>query len=395
LLAGKNWAIIPSTRSYLINFQLSTDFTGSTVLHKLQVKIPAVEAQSYTISIGSGTLAALWDKLESEFAGLRKFVVTDSNLQAAGHLETLTHGKDVSTYVIDPSGEKSKNIDTVVAIIEKMEKEFFGRDSVIVALGGGTVGDIAGFCAAIYKRGVKVVQIPTTTVAQADSSVGGKTGVDSTVSKNAFGAFWQPAAVYIDVETLLTLDDMQYRAGLVESVKHALIADKEYFDFLVNNMPAILARDDKVLQEIAYKNCSIKAEVVAEDPTEQNMRRILNYGHTIGHAVESASGFALLHGQAVAIGIAGAGIIENKLGIGGGHGERIGNLLAELGMDLKIPAGIDKKQLIDLLKRDKKSVNKWPKFVLLEDLGKALCRDGQWAHNVGKDLVEETLDELY
>jgi 3-dehydroquinate synthase len=364
-------------------------------LRQLQVKIPAVNPQCYTISIGSGTLAALWDKLESEFAGLRKFVVTDSNLQAAGHLETLTHGKDVSTYVIDPSGEKSKNIDTVVAIIEKMEKEFFGRDSVIIALGGGTVGDIAGFCAAIYKRGVKVVQIPTTTVAQADSSVGGKTGVDSTVSKNAFGAFWQPASVYIDVETLLTLDDMQYRAGLVESVKHALIADKEYFDFLVNNMPAILARDDKVLQEIAYKNCSIKAEVVAEDPTEQNMRRILNYGHTIGHAVESASGFALLHGQAVAIGIAGAGIIENKLGIGGGHGKRIGNLLAELGMDLKIPAGIDKKQLIDLLKRDKKSVNKQPKFVLLEDLGKALCRDGQWAHNVGKDLVEETLDELY
>ena len=364
-------------------------------MRKVKVTIPAVEESCYTISIGSGFLDSLWAELEAKYSGLRKFVVTDSNLVAAGHLDALVGDGGSGVYVIDPAGEESKHIDTVVSIIEKMEKEFFGRDSLIVALGGGTVGDIAGFCAAIFKRGIKVVQIPTTTVAQADSSVGGKTGVDSSVSKNAFGSFWQPDGVYIDVDTLGTLDDRQYRAGLVEGIKHALIADKGYFEFLESNMGAILKRETSVLEEIAYKNCTIKAAVVAEDPTEQNMRRILNYGHTIGHAVESGSNFELLHGEAVAIGIIGASIIEEKLGIGGGHGGRTGKLLGELGLNLKIPAGIDKKTLINLLKRDKKSVNKWPKFVLLEDLGKALCRDGQWAHSVERELVDETLDALY
>ena len=364
-------------------------------MREVDVTIPAVGEGCYTISIGSGILDALWGKLEAKYPGLRKFVVTDSNLEKAGHVKSLVGDGDSGVYVIDPAGEESKHIDTVVSIIEKMEEDFFGRDSLIVALGGGTVGDIAGFCAAIFKRGIKVVQIPTTTVAQADSSVGGKTGVDSSVSKNAFGAFWQPDGVYIDVETLKTLDERQYRAGLVEGVKHALIADKAYFEFLEGNMGAILKRENAVLEEIAYKNCSIKAAVVGEDPTEQNMRRILNYGHTIGHAVESGSGFEILHGEAVAIGIMGASIIEEKLGIGGGHGLRTGKLLGKLGLDLKIPARIGKKTLINLLKRDKKSVNKWPRFVLLEDLGKALCQDGQWAHDVERELVEETLDALY
>jgi len=364
-------------------------------MREVEVIIPAVCEGCYTISIGSGILGSLWAKLEANYPGLRKFVVTDSNLVSAGHLKSLVGDADAGVYVIDPAGEESKHIDTVVSIIEQMEEEFFGRDSLIVALGGGTVGDIAGFCGAIFKRGIKVVQIPTTTVAQADSSVGGKTGVDSSISKNAFGAFWQPEGVYIDVDTLKTLDDRQYRAGLVEGVKHALIADKAYFEFLESNMEAILKRENAVLEEIAYKNCSIKAAVVGEDPTEQNMRRILNYGHTIGHAVESASGFKILHGEAVAIGILGASIIEEKLAIGSGHGKRSAKLLGKLGMKLKIPVGIDKKTLINLLKRDKKSVNKWPRFVLLEDLGKALCRDGQWAHNVERELVEETLDALY
>ena len=364
-------------------------------MRKLEVKIPAVDESSYTISIGSGFLDALWQELEEKYPDLRKFVVTDSNLEKAGHLKTLVGDSNAGVYVITPAGEESKHIDTVVSIIEEMEKEFYGRDSLIVALGGGTVGDIAGFCGAIYKRGVKVVQIPTTTVAQADSSVGGKTGVDSSISKNAFGAFWQPEAVYIDVETLKTLDERQYRAGLVESIKHALIADKAYFEFLESNIDAILKRENAVLEQVACKNCSIKAAVVGEDPTEQNMRRILNYGHTIGHAIESASGFELLHGEAIAIGIVGASIIEKKLGIGGKNREKTSKLLKKLGLNLKIPAGITKKTLINLLKRDKKAVHKWPKFVLLEDLGKALRKDGQWAHDVERELVENTLDALY
>lgn len=365
-------------------------------MSELAVKIPSVAADSYTISISSGTLNNFWSKLESNFPECRKFIVTDSNIVSAGHLHTLLGGNDVPTYVIDPPGESSKHINTVVSIIEEMEKAFFGRDSLIVALGGGTVGDIAGFAAAIFKRGIKVVQIPTTTVSQADSSVGGKTGVDSTVSKNAFGAFWQPAAVYIDVTTLKTLDDLQYRAGLVESVKHALIADADYFEFFEKNVEGVLSRDENVLEKIAYTNCSIKAEVVAEDPTEKNRRRVLNFGHTVGHAVESASNFDLLHGEAVSIGIVAAELIAQELDLSQtGRLDRIKSVLSALGMPLTIPENMNKNTLINIVKCDKKAINQWPRFILLKKIGKALCKKGQWAHEVPRDIVEKTLDQLY
>lgn len=365
-------------------------------MSELKVTISAAEQSSYMIRIGSGMLGEVLGHVGKLCAAKRQFIVTDSNIVDAGHLGRLLGNCDAAMYVIDPPGEINKTIDTAIAIIETMEKAFYGRDSVIVALGGGTVGDIAGFAAAIYKRGVDVVQIPTTTVAQADSSVGGKTGVDSTVSKNAFGAFWQPKAVYIDVETLLTLDDRQYRAGLVESVKHALIADAGYFEMFENDMDAVLAKDLKVLEKIAYTNCSIKASVVEEDPTEKNRRRVLNYGHTIGHAVETASRFELLHGEAVAIGIIGAGLIEKEMGIATGEQlKRIEKVLEKLGMPVRIPESIDKDGLIEIIKRDKKAVNKWPKFVLLETIGSARCVDGQWACSVSEGIVNKVLDELY
>jgi 3-dehydroquinate synthase len=364
-------------------------------MSELKVTIPAVENDSYTIHIGSGSLNTAGAEVDKLCPGKRQFIVTDKNLVKAGHLKTLLGGKDVPTYIIEPAGEISKHINTVVAIIETMEKAFFGRDTVIIALGGGTVGDIAGFAAAIYKRGVQIVQIPTTTVAQADSSVGGKTGVDSTISKNAFGAFWQPAAVYIDVETLGTLDDRQYRAGLVESVKHALIADADYFQFLLDNIDAILQRDRDVLEKIALFNCRIKAEIVEEDPTEKNRRRVCNYGHTIGHAVETASGFDLLHGEAVAIGIVGAGMIEYELGLADNEQlDLIKKLLLRLGMPVAIPENINKNGLLDILKRDKKAVDKWPKFVLIERIGAARCVDGQWAQSVSKEMVKTVLQKL-
>jgi len=362
----------------------------------LRVKVPAVAESGYTITIGNGILADVWSQVRQQWAGCTPFVITDAELVRAGHLKTLLGGEKVPTYVIAPAGEASKHIQTVVAIVEMMEKHFLGRDSIIIALGGGVVGDIAGFAAAIFKRGVKVVQIPTTTVAQADSSVGGKTGVDSSISKNAFGAFWQPVAVYIDVATLLTLDDRQYRAGLVESVKHAAIADLSYFEFLEKNIDAICDWDMTVLEHIAMTNCRIKASVVQEDPTEKNKRRILNYGHTIGHAVESASGFELLHGECVGLGMIAAGKLEELMGlVQDDRLERIKSLLEKLGIPIKIPAGLKKDSLIELLHTDKKAVDKWPRFVLLESLGTTLCRDGQWAHDISRNSVEKCLDGLY
>jgi 3-dehydroquinate synthase len=365
-------------------------------MSQLEVKIPPAPAGVYSIHIGSSILGSVWSELEKNYPDLKKFVITDSNVVAAGHLSGLLGDNDVPAYIIDPPGEVSKHIATVTSIIEEMEKAFMGRDSLIVALGGGTVGDIAGFAGAIFKRGVKVAQIPTTTVAQADSSVGGKTGVDSTISKNAFGAFWHPSVVYIDVETLKTLDERQFRAGLVESVKHALIADGEYFEFFCENIQAILNRDSSVLEAIAYKNCSIKAAVVEEDPTEQNMRRILNFGRTIGHAVESASGFELLHGESVGIGIVGAELIAQELDLSSpGRLDEIKKLLNSLSVPLNIPKGLQKQDLFDIIKRDKKAVSQWPRFVLLEKIGKVLCTNGQWAHDVPRQIVDGVLDALY
>ena len=362
---------------------------------ELEIKIPASLQGGYPIRIGTEILGSLWSQIRADFSRHNKFVVTDENVVAAGLLQKLTSGRDVPAFIISPPGETSKNIQTVVSIIEAMEKAYLGRDTLVVALGGGTVGDIAGFAAAIFKRGVPVVHIPTTTVAQADSSVGGKTGVDSSISKNAFGAFWHPAAVYIDVATVGTLDERQFRAGLVESVKHAIIADGQYFDYLERNLDAVLERRTDVLEKVAHWNCKIKGSVVEADPDERNQRRILNYGHTIGHAIEAASGFELLHGEAVAIGIIAAGLIETEMGLSeSGRLDRIRRILEKLDVPVKLPRNIAEKDLIDLIRRDKKAVNKWPRFVLIAKIGEVYCQDGQYAVEVAPEVVEDVLDRL-
>jgi 3-dehydroquinate synthase len=365
-------------------------------MQELEVKIPAVKAGSYKIKIGTEILGSVLDEIDVGFRQYSKFVITDKNVVSAGHLHKLLGRRNNPVFIIDPPGETSKNINALVSIIETMEKTYLGRDTLILALGGGTVGDIAGFAAAVFKRGVSVVQIPTTTVAQADSAIGGKAGVDSSVSKNAFGAFWHPAVVYIDVVTLKTLDDRQFRAGLVESVKHALIADSEYFEYLEKNIGAIIERRPDVLEKMAWFNCKIKAGVVEVDPTEKNQRRMLNYGHTIGHAVEAASGFELLHGEAVAIGIIAAGLIEMEMGLAQSERlQKIRKILEKIGVPLAIKPDLEKKNLIDIIKRDKKAINKWPKFVLIDKIGRVYCPQGQWAVEVQMELVEKVLGKLY
>jgi len=360
-----------------------------------QIIIPASQAGTYKVKIGKEILNSLRGQIEADFGERIKFVVTDENLVSAGHLDKLLGTRDIARFVISPAGETSKNINTVVSIIEAMERAYLGRDTVVIGLGGGTVGDIAGFAAAIFKRGVPVIHIPTTTVAQADSSIGGKTGVDSSISKNAFGAFWHPAAVFIDVATLTTLEDRQFKAGLVESVKHALIADSEYFAFLEDNIDQILQRKLDVLEKIAYYNCKIKGNVVENDPLEKNQRRMLNYGHTIGHAVEAASKFELLHGESVAIGIIAAGLIEIELGLSGSDRlEKIRKIFRKIGVPVTLPKNLDEDKLIDLIRHDKKAIDKWPRFILISDIGQVHRKDGQWAVEVDHRLVEKILTKL-
>jgi 3-dehydroquinate synthase len=360
-----------------------------------KITVPATKQDFYTITIGTEILSSVWLQIEEQYPNHSKFIITDENLVNAGHLKKLTSDREVPTFVIEPAGEMSKNINTVISIIEEMEKCALGRDSIIVALGGGTVGDIAGFAGALFKRGIPVIQIPTTTVAQADSAIGGKTGVDSTLSKNAFGAFWHPAGVYIDVSTLETLDERQYRAGLVESVKHALIANGEYFEFLEENIEAILARDTDILETMAIHNCKIKGAVVELDPLEKNQRRMLNYGHTIGHAVEQASGYELLHGEAIAIGIIGAGLIEIETGLGTADRlKRIQTMLEKIDVPVTVPENLEEKKLVKLIKHDKKAVQQWPRFVLIDKIGHVYQKDGQYAVEVEREIVENVINKL-
>jgi len=364
-------------------------------MQELYIKVPGTIDTSYRIAIGSGLLPSVWSAVKAGFPKARCFIITDANVVAAGHLETLLQGGDAPSYVIRPAGEPSKNIGTAVAIVEAMEKAYLGRDTVVLALGGGTVGDIGGFAAAIFKRGVPVVQIPTTTLAQADSAIGGKTGVDSSISKNAFGAFWHPAAVFIDVATLQTLDGRQYRAGLVESVKHGLIASEEYFEFIEKHLDAILERDASLLETMASHNCAIKGRVVEEDPLEKNKRRVLNYGHTVGHAVEAAGDYTLLHGEAIAIGIVAAGLIEIELGlIEPGRLDRIRRVLEKLGVPVKLPPNLAEDRLMDVMKHDKKAVEQRPRFVLLDRLGRVHREDGQYAVPVAREVIEKVLKKL-
>jgi 3-dehydroquinate synthase len=365
-------------------------------MKEIEIKIPLRMAGSYKVFISHDMLGRVLSAVGAILPKRSLFIVTDANIVKAGHAEKLSRGRKVPMYVIEPAGEESKTLSMTTRVVDAMEQASLGRDTAVIALGGGTVGDIAGFAAGIFKRGVPVVQVPTTTVAQADSALGGKTGVDSPQSKNAYGVFHHPSAVFIDVDTLRTLDERQFIAGLAESVKHALIADAVYLGYLEKNLDDVLARKTEVMEHIAEINSRIKAVIVEHDPEEKNLRRILNYGHTVGHAIESASGYGLLHGEAISIGMVAAGMIEVEMGLSdGARLQRTKKIFERLGLPTMAPKGTAVDTLIDVMRRDKKAVGKWPRFVLLKDVGKVYCKDGQWAVDVPQEVIELILQKLY
>ena len=368
---------------------------GAEALTITEVSIPDKPRRVYRVCIGSAILPSIIPELRRDWPSLRLFVVTDANLRAHGHLAALLGGHGVDAFVIEPPGEAAKTLGTVETILSVLEKARYGRDTLLIALGGGTVGDIAGFVAAIFKRGVPCVQVPTTTVAQADSAIGGKVGVDSEFSKNAYGAFHHPARVYMDCATLSTLDDRHFRAGLAESVKHAMIADAPFLGYLEANLGRILAREPSVLEELGARNCRIKGEVVFKDPEELNYRRILNFGHTIGHAVESASGYRMLHGECVALGVVGSCLIGESMGLTRPDiRERAVSLFKQLRLPVSMPRDISETALTEAMARDKKAKSQTPRFVLLQALGEVCAADGQYAVEVRPEVVQAALSAL-
>jgi 3-dehydroquinate synthase len=272
-----------------------------------------------------------------------------------------------------PDGEQYKTLETVEGVFDALVDARLNRDSIILALGGGVVGDIGGFAAACYQRGIGYVQIPTTLLAQVDSSVGGKTGVNHPGGKNLIGAFHQPLAVVADTDTLATLPDRELRAGLAEVIKYGCIWDPLLFDWLELNIDNLSRRDPEALAYAIGRSCEIKAQVVGEDERESNVRALLNFGHTFGHAIESATGYATyLHGEAVGLGMLMAASLSRRLGwIDATENERIRALLMRAGLPTEAPR-IGVPRALELMQMDKKVLSGTVRLVLLERLGRAV-----------------------
>jgi 3-dehydroquinate synthase len=283
-------------------------------------------------------------------------------------------------------GESAKHLDTVARVVDALVKARADRGSVVVALGGGVVGDIAGFAAAVYMRGVRVVQVPTTLLAQVDSSVGGKTGVNHPSGKNLIGAFHQPSVVVSDTSVLRSLPVRELSAGLAEVLKHGLLADREYFERTVRDMPALLALHDEALAHAIARSCQIKANIVGRDERESGERALLNLGHTFGHAIEALTGFAAwLHGEAVGCGLCLAGDLSSRLGlIAPDDVQRIVDAVASARLPARIE-GLSKAGAIGAMRGDKKTHAGRIRFIVLERIGRAIQTEAP------DEMVEATL----
>lgn len=298
--------------------------------------------RSYDITLYPGLLASVGDRLRALTTSLKIGVVTDRHVASRylqGVLRSLRKAGYDPTPIILPPGERTKTLGTIAKVLDRLARQRFERQSLLLALGGGVIGDITGFAAAIYQRGIPFVQIPTTLVAQVDSSVGGKTGVDHRLGKNLIGAFYQPRAVWIDPLTLRTLPRREWIAGLAEVIKYGIIADEEFFAFLEKEISALLKLEESPVMRAIKRSCEIKAQVVAGDERESDRRRILNYGHTIGHALESLAGYrGLIHGEAVGIGLVQEADLAYHMGLCGPEVvERIRSVVQRAGLSEQVP----------------------------------------------------------
>lgn len=324
--------------------------------------------------------------VSSDFSGLGRamtgvrlagtaVVVTDSHVDRCygdALLPILEEAGFKAHKCVIPAGEKNKNLETVREIYRKLVEFKLDRNATLIALGGGVVGDITGFAAATFLRGIPFVQVPTSLLAQADSSVGGKVGVDFEGSKNIIGAFYQPRLVYINVNTLRTLPERELRSGLAEVIKHGLIQDADFYEYVDYNLKKIYSFDENVLHYITKMNCSIKGHVVELDEKESDLRAILNFGHTFGHAIESVSGFRLLHGECVSIGMIGAYKLAQFLEmVDESLVAKVSATLEKAGLPVKAK-GLDIDEVYRQMFHDKKIKGNKLTFILPRNIGEVL-----------------------
>ena len=341
--------------------------------------------RSYPVHVGSGLLNRAGDLLANMID--RRAVVVTNAIVAAHHLAPVrnslaSRGVGVDVVVV-PDGETHKSWATLEDIITRLLELHVDRATTLIALGGGVVGDLAGFAAAICLRGLPFVQIPTTLLAQVDSSVGGKTGINHPLGKNMIGAFWQPRAVLIDVGCLQTLPQRELKAGLAEVIKYGAIRDAAFFGWLEQNSARLLGGDSVALEHAIHESCRIKAEIVSADERESGERALLNFGHTFGHAIENAQGYgAWLHGEAIAAGMLIASRLSERVcGLPPNERDRIERLIADCDLPTA-PPKIGGERWLELMSHDKKAIDGAIRFVLLERVGHAVLKNGiareQW-----------------
>ncbi len=355
-------------------------------MKKLQVELGD---RSYPIYIGAGLINQA--ELYTQHIKAKQVMVVTNTTIAPLYLDKVLknlQGFTVETVIL-PDGEQFKTLETVTHIFDKLLAGKFSRNATLIALGGGVIGDMGGFAAACYQRGIAFVQIPTTLLAQVDSSVGGKTGVNHPLGKNMIGAFYQPQCVIADADVLDTLDDRQLSAGLAEVIKYGLIRDLDFFEWLEANINALLARDKQALAYAIERSCINKAQIVSEDETETGVRATLNLGHTFGHAIETGAGYGTyLHGEAVAIGTCQAADLSRRKGwLTDADVDRIIALFKKCNLPTQPPEQLDSDRFLELMAVDKKNVNGQIRLILLSKIGVATL-----PIDVDKDLLIQTLN---
>ncbi len=352
---------------------------------------------SYDVRIGRGLGPRITVALRKRPLGRRYIIVTDSHLHRQGEslLAAFRRRGLTCDLVSFPAGEGSKSRRVRDEIEDGIIRLGAGRDSALVALGGGVVGDLVGFVAATFKRGIPYVQVPTTLIGMVDSSIGGKSGINHPAGKNLIGAFHQPSAVYIDVDHLKSLPDRHYASGLAEVIKCGVVADRALFSSLETHLDRILRREPDLMSRVIEACCRIKAKVVTEDPRESNRRKILNYGHTVGHAIETLSGFRLAHGEAVSIGMVAEARVAARLGrLPPGAAERIASLCERVGLPTAVPPGFAPAAILEVARHDKKNRLGRIAYALPIRLGAMAIEGGEYAVMVDDALVTEVLQDM-
>jgi 3-dehydroquinate synthase len=342
--------------------------------------------KSYPIYIGCDLLSQK-SFFEDHISGQQVMIVSNTTV-APLYLDRVTKSLDNFTVkvVILPDGEQYKTLETTNLIFDALLQEKFDRSATLIALGGGVVGDITGFAAASYQRGINFIQVPTTLLSQVDSSVGGKTGVNHKLGKNMIGAFYQPQAVIIDVDTLSTLNDREYSAGMAEVIKYGLLGNIDFLSHLEANIDSIMKRDNSLIIDLIYRSCKDKSIIVSQDEFEHGKRALLNFGHTFGHAIENTFGYGVyLHGEAVSIGMCMASMLSQFEGeLSQTDFERIQSILSKANLPISISKGVKSESLIQAMSVDKKAVDGSLRLVLLNSVGSSFVTGSYSKENFQK-----------